>query len=132
MGRRDDGRAAVKEFGEQVEIAAATVWRLMLWDVPDNLGGLTARLGFRQTRKNPRNWWRTFNSVSDRELAESIRRELRDAGLRGSWGKVALKPPAPSKPKYAAPPAKWRPSSQPAVTARPRYGARGHRRSSGW
>ena len=116
----------MSDFGDQVDYAAGTVWRLMLWDVPENLGGLAARLGFRQTKKNPRHWWRTFVSTNpeDRDKAEAIRAQLIAAGIKGSWGKVSGKPRNPTqpppggKPKYAAPPAKWRKSSPPPLTAR--------------
>ncbi len=132
----------MSEFGDKVDYAAGTVWRLMLWDVPENLGGLAARLGFRQTKKNPRHWWRAFISTNpgEHDKAAEIRAALLDAGIKGSWGKIDSKPRAPRQPppsgspksKYAGSPAKWRQSQPAQLTARPRYGGRGHRRSSGW
>jgi hypothetical protein len=65
-----------------------TVWRLMVWDVPDRLTGLTARLGFGATKKNPSNWWRTFDPAIDKAKAVMIREALLNAGLKGSWQRL--------------------------------------------
>lgn len=81
----------VSDFGDQVDYAAKPppkVWRLMIWDAPQNLAALLGRHGFRPTKKNKRNWWRIFDPANDREAAATIRIELRDAGLKGSWGQV--------------------------------------------
>ena len=73
------------------------VWRLMVWDVPDRLSGLLARLGFRQTKKNPAHWWRVFNPelAADKPFAEKCRAELQAAGLKGSWSQVEPAKPTP-------------------------------------
>lgn len=88
----------MSDFGDQVDFAARSIWRLMLWDVPENLGGLASRLGFRQTKKNPRHWWRTFDPATDKDLAVSMRDELLAAGIKGSWGKITSKPRGPRPP----------------------------------
>lgn len=83
----------MSDFGEQVEQAAAPlpkVWRLMVWDVPDRLGALMGRLGFRPTRKNHAHYWRIFdpNAPADKVFAERCRAELLAAGLKGSWQQI--------------------------------------------
>jgi hypothetical protein len=109
---------------------------LLLFDVPDRLGGLVSRLGFKQSKKIPTNWWRRFDPQRDgeRAKAEKIRDQLKKAGLRGKWRKIEL-PPA------TQPNASLKNDSRPqqrggnwnsGITARPRYGGRGHRRGSGW
>jgi hypothetical protein len=63
---------------------------------------------------------------------------LMAAGIKGSWRKVSgktrnLQQPSPGgKTKHATPPAQWRQPQPPPLTARLRYGGRGHRRGSGW
>lgn len=94
-------RVPTTEFGEAVELAAAPVpkvWRLMVWNVPDRLGGLLARLGFRATKKNPAHWWRMFDPAApaDKASAERCKAELQAAGLRGSWQEVDRKAIAPA------------------------------------
>lgn len=64
-------------------------WRLVVFAVPDRLGGLLSRLGFQQTKKNPANWWRLYR-VEQRSSAEMARQQLRQAGLQGRWTKVEL------------------------------------------
>ncbi len=73
------------------------VWRLMVWSVPDRFGGLLARLGFRQTRKNRTHWWRLFDPAApaDKMFAERCKAELLAAGLKGSWQEVEKKSFAP-------------------------------------
>ena len=63
-------------------------WRLIVFAVPDRLGGLVARLGFRPTKKNPNHWWRVFDPAKDKPVATKIRDELRAAGLVGKWSQV--------------------------------------------
>lgn len=76
------------------------VWRLMVWDVPDRLGGLLSRLGFRQTKKNAAHWWRIFDPSrpGDKAFAEKCKAELIDAGLKGSWSQVEAQTTARSRP----------------------------------
>lgn len=88
------------DFSEQIERAAEPlplVWRLMVWNVPDNLHALLYRFGFRPARKNPQHWWRLFDPrrEADREFATRVRGELIAAGLKGKWqqvGPVSYKP----------------------------------------
>ncbi len=75
-------------------------WRLMVWDVPDRLGGLLSRLSFKPTKKNPAHWWRLFDPGRDKDVAERIRLELLAAGLRGSWQE--MEEPKPKDRPYAA------------------------------
>lgn len=63
-------------------------WRLMIFDVPDRLSGLLARLGFRATKKSPSHWWRVFDPATDKEAAEVARHDLLAAGLEGRWSRV--------------------------------------------
>lgn len=94
----------MSDFGEAVEYAAAPapkVWRLMVWDVPDRLGGLLSRLGFRPTKKNPDYWWRLFDPAApaDRMFAERGKAEILAAGLKGSWQQVEKRTFAPPPPR---------------------------------
>lgn len=93
---------------------SAVAWRLMVFNAPASAGGLLARHGFKQTKKNPAHWWRLFDPAlaGERELAEQIRGDLLAAGLNGKWSLVDIKP-APGQPhphetfrKHAAPPSK--------------------------
>lgn len=63
-----------------------SVWLLMVFNVPDRLGGLLARLRFRATKKNRAHWWRIFDP--DKEAAEKVKAKLVAAGLHGKWKPV--------------------------------------------
>lgn len=84
------------ERGRQALESAARdrPWLLTLFDVPDRMGGLVGRLGFLPTKKNPNNWWRTFDPLKsgDREIAVSIRSQLLKAGIRGKWKQIERRP----------------------------------------
>lgn len=91
-------------FSDGVERAAQPapkVWRLMVWDVHDCFGGVLSRLGFRQTKKNPKNWWRIFDPAApaDKTFAERCKAVILAAGLKGSWQQVEHKifTPRPSR-----------------------------------
>lgn len=81
----------MSRFSEDVDRAAQPypkVWRLMVFAVPASLGGLLVRHGFRAAKKNPANWWRTFDPAADKALAETVRADLLAAGLKGKWSEV--------------------------------------------
>lgn len=85
----------MSDFGDQVEYAGKplpTAWRLVVFDVPDRLGGLLSRHGFRPTKKNPAHWWRLFDPArpADKEFAERVRADVLAAGLKGKWARVTL------------------------------------------
>lgn len=86
------------DFGAQVDETQAkleeTFWLLTVFNVPDRLTGLTARYSFRQSRKNPRNWWRAFRS-GERDLADEIRAHLLLAKLKGRWQRIDRMPGTP-------------------------------------
>ncbi len=68
------------------------VWRLMVFSVPESLGGLMERLRFKPTNKNPNTWWRTFDPRAgldkQRQTAKHAVARLKDAGLSPRWDKV--------------------------------------------
>lgn len=109
---RHDGAAGdAMSFGADVEYAAtplSNVWRLMVWDVPDRLGGLLSRHGFLPTKKNPKNWWRIFDPASptDKALAARCKAELTAAGLKGSWQEVKKKTFTPPRGKHVPRPSR--------------------------
>ena len=61
---------------------------LLAFKVPDRLVGLTNRLGFRPTKKDPRNFYRFFNPVSDHDLAVKVRQHFIEAGIKAKWIKI--------------------------------------------
>lgn len=77
-------------------------WLVMVWDVPDRLGGMAARLGLRQSSKNPKNWWIKFDpaNAGAKPLAEKVRAELLAAGLSGSWRQVEDDAPKMRRPYH--------------------------------
>lgn len=84
----------------------------MLFDVPDRLGGLAARLGFRATKANPKNWYRLFDPAQpgSRDAARQAVAELRAAGIaveRNHWREVEAKE-VPKAPRKRANPTKTR------------------------
>lgn len=70
-------------------------WLLIVFDVPDRLGEVVSRLGLRQSKKRPTNWWITFNPANRgaKPLAEKIRAELLALNLKGSWKEADEKRP---------------------------------------
>lgn len=93
----------VGRFGDQVDRAAQpsdqpTAWLLTVFAVPHSLGGLLARLGFRQTRANRDHWYRIFDPATDKEAASAARAALLDAKLKGRWKKISR--PARQDPEF--------------------------------
>lgn len=67
------------------------VSRLIVFDVPDRLGGLMERLRFRPTIKNPSHWYRLFNPALPgvHQEARRVLAHLNTAGLdRRKWAMV--------------------------------------------
>lgn len=116
------------------------VWLLIAWDVPRDRQNYVYRIEFRPTRKNPDHWWRVFDPAQDAGLARSQAREavaeLRRLGLRYKWSEVERKQ-RPSTGRGSSRSKPWVPAKAPwsfpthrGVTARPRWGDRGHRRGA--
>ena len=78
--------AAMTDTDIQPKMQAAKddlVWRLMLFGITKRQGLVAKRLGFRQTKKNPRNWWRVFDPKTEppyEDLAAKILSDLRKVG----------------------------------------------------
>ena len=69
---------------------ARTGWfQLTVVGVPDRLGGLMERIGFRLSASG-KCWYRNFNAAIDssRPKAQYAVEQLRRAGLRGRWRQI--------------------------------------------
>jgi hypothetical protein len=75
------------------------IWMLTAFNVPDRLGGLVARYGFKPAQKNRTHWNKFFDpdATGAHDLARRVLTDLRNAGLRYQWKSLPKRPAHPAR-----------------------------------